>query len=453
MTRIARVVWSEGMHLAQHHFQTQDRFFEESIRFQLSQLYPEPYGLSGSVFDAESLLNGVVSMTHGRGILPDGTPFSFPDGDDGPPSIDIRPIFSPTEHEQTLLLALPPLRPGGANCSRDEDPELRYLSVTRTLPDETTGLDEKPVLLGKKNFRLLLESEDPQDLVTLPVARIKRDAAGRFVYDPRFVGPCLQIGASPRLMELLTQLIQILERKAETLSRERSTAGDSLAQYGGRELAAFWLAHAVHSSLAPLRHHRETRRSHPEELYLEMARLAGALCTFSLRSDPGSIPLYDHARLEPCFEGLNRHILRHLEVTLPTTCLRVPMQQRSIPSIHTGTVQDDMCSPDAQWILGVRSDEKVSRVVASVEGKVKLASKADLPGLVRTSGMAGLQLEHVTRPPRELAPRAGWEYFLVKRAGPLWKGIQDSKEIGIWVPDEIVKAELEMNVIVRESGG
>ncbi len=449
MTRIARVVWSEGMHLAQHHFQTQDRFFEESIRFHLTQLFPEPWGLSGSAFDAEALLNGVVSMTHGRGILPDGTPFSFPDGDEAPSPMDIRPVFSPTEHEQTVLLALPPLRPGEANCSEEGTFEHRYCTVTRTLPDETTGLDEKPVLVGRKNFRLLLESEDLQEQVALPVARIKRDGAGRFVYDASFVGPSLQIGASPRLMDILTQLIQTLERKAETLSRERSAAGDSLAQYGGKELAAFWLSHAIHSSLAPLRHHREKRRSHPEELYVEMARLAGALCTFSLRSDPGSVPRYDHGRLQECFEGLNRHILQHLEVTLPTTCIRVPLQQRSIPSIHTGSVRDEMCLGDAQWILGVRSDEKVSRVVAAVVGKVKLASKAELPGLVRTSGMAGLQLEHLTRPPRELAPRVGWEYFLVKRAGPLWKGIQDSKEVGIWVPDEIVTSELELTVITR----
>jgi len=451
MTRIARVVWSEGMHLAQHHFQTQDRFFEESIRFQLSQLYSQPYGLSGSVFDAEALVNGVVSMTHGRGILPDGTPFSFPDGDDGPPSIDIRSIFSPTEHEQRVFLGLPPFRPGAANCSQEGTSEQRFLAVSQTLPDETTGLDEKPVMVGRKNFRLLLESEDPQDLVALPVARVKRDSAGRFVYDSTFVGPCLQIGASHRLMDLLGQLIQTLERKAETLLRERSAAGDSLAHYGGRELAAFWLSHAIHSSLAPLRHHWEARRSHPEELYVEMARLAGALCTFSLRSDPGTVPPYDHERLQECFEALNRHIRQHLEVTLPTTCVTVPLQQRSLPSIRTGSVRDEMCSEDAQWILGVRSEEKASRVVAAVVGKLKLASKADLPGLVRTSGMAGLQLEHMARPPRELSPRAGWEYFLVKRAGPLWKGIHDSKEIGIWVPDEIVKAELELTVVSRVS--
>jgi type VI secretion system protein ImpJ len=449
MTQIGKVVWSEGMHLAQHHFQTQDRHFQESIRFQLSQLYFEPYGLSGSAFDAEALLNGVVSMTHGRGILPDGTAFNFPEGDEGPPTLDIRPVFSPTEHEQTVLLGLPPFRHGAANCSQEVVPEHRYLAVSHEVLDETTGLDVKPVTIGKKNFRLLLSSEDRQDLVVLPVARIKREGSGRFVYDTSFVGPSLQIGASSGLMELLGRLIQTLERKADTLSRERSGVGDSIAQYSGKELASFWLSHAVHSSLAPLRHLQEKRRSHPEELYVEMARLSGALCTFSLRSDPGSVPLYDHEQPQACFETLERHIRQHLEVTLPSTCVKVPLQRRSLPSIHTGVVRDEMCFPEAQWVLGVRSEEKASRVVAVVEGKVKLSSKADLPVLVRTSGMAGLQLEHPPRPPRELAPRVGWQYFLVKRTGALWKGIQDSKDIGIWVPDEIIDAEVELQVITR----
>src|SRR5438552_13880277 len=30
----------------------------------------------------------------------------------------------------------------------------------------------------------------------------------------------------------------------------------------------------------------ESRRAHPEQLYTELARLGGALCTFSLDSDP-----------------------------------------------------------------------------------------------------------------------------------------------------------------------
>jgi type VI secretion system protein ImpJ len=108
-----------------------------------------------------------------------------------------------------------------------------------------------------------------------------------------------------------------------------------------------------------------------------------------------------------------------------------------------------MLPGDAQWILGVRSNEAATKVVHAVSTKVKFASKADLPVLVRTSGMAGLGLEHLARPPRELAPRVGWEYFLIRRTGTLWPAIQESKEIGIWVPDELIKADLELTVVMR----
>jgi len=133
---------------------------------------------------------------------------------------------------------------------------------------------------------------------------------------------------------------------------------------------------------------------------------------------------------------------------MPTTCEKVALQQRNLPSVYTGSVRDEMLPEEAQWIIGVRSEEPASRVVQSVVTKVKFASKADLPVLVRTSGMAGLQLEHLTRPPRELAPRVGWEYFLIKRTGSRWPAIHDSREVGIWVPDELIKAELELTVVM-----
>ncbi|MFC1661558.1 type VI secretion system baseplate subunit TssK [Gemmatimonadota bacterium] len=451
MTRLARVVWNEGMHLAQHHFQTQSRYCEESIRFALNQLHFEPHGLAAAGFDEDALLNGVVSVTHARGIMPDGTPFHIPDADAPPLPLDIRPIFQPTEHQQTVFLTLPRLRPGSANCSLEGLAEHRYIAVKDTFPDETTGMDERSVTLGRKNLRLVLEPEVRDDPVLLPVARVKRDGSGQFVYDPGFIPPCIQIGSSQRLMELLGHLIELLERKAATLSQERRAPGDSLAQYGGQELASFWLSHAIHSGIPPLRYHLANRRSHPEALYVELARIAGALCTFSLRSDPDSVPRYDHNGLEECFSGLDRHIRDHLEITLPTTCEKVPLHRRSVRSVFTGTVRDDMCSDKAQWILGVRSEERASRVVAAVVGKVKLASQADLVTLVQTSGMSGLELEHLTRPPRELAPRAGLEYFLIKRTGALWRAIRESLEVGVWVPDEIVHADLELAVVLRPS--
>src|SRR5688500_17716350 len=68
MRVLSPVVWSEGMHLAQHHFQAQGRYFEELTEYALSSLFFQPYGLVRCELDGEALLNGTVSLTHARGI-------------------------------------------------------------------------------------------------------------------------------------------------------------------------------------------------------------------------------------------------------------------------------------------------------------------------------------------------------------------------------------------------
>src|SRR5690606_17604037 len=147
--------------------------------------------------------------------------------------------------------------------------------------------------------------------VTMPIARIRRDGSGHFVYDPEYIPPTLRVGGSARLVELLSRLVSILEAKADALMSERGAASPT-GERGTGEIASFWLSHAVHSSLGPLRHHLQSGEQHPEELYVELARLAGALCTFSLTSDPRAVPLYDHDRLDECFSGLDRDIREHL---------------------------------------------------------------------------------------------------------------------------------------------
>ena len=79
MRSLARVVWHEGMHLAQHHFQAQSRYFEESGAFALSSLVFAPYGVTGLAFDEAALRNGSVSLLHASGLMPDGLAFDFPD--------------------------------------------------------------------------------------------------------------------------------------------------------------------------------------------------------------------------------------------------------------------------------------------------------------------------------------------------------------------------------------
>jgi type VI secretion system protein ImpJ len=458
------------MHLAQHHFQAQSRYFEDLTAFTLNSVFFRAYGLVAVELDADALINGTVSVIHARGMMPDATPFHFPD-DEPPAPLDIRARFSPTHDAHRVLLALPEWRPEKANCVLDGNGNsLRFRAEPQEMPDETTGRDARDVSIARKNFHLILDGGDVDEgLVTLPIARVRRDGAGHFVYDPAFVPPSLQIGASTRLVQLLARLVEILDAKAEAMTAERAAAGGNLAEYASREVANFWLSHAIHSAVAPLRHHLSTRTAHPEVLHGELARLAGALCTFSMDAHPRDLPLYEHDAPEAAFDALDRFIRRHLDVAIPTGYVNIPLLPavpRTVsdkdvwlapapagagdPNFRLGSVPDKRCLGNrTHWFLGVRSSASTGDVIANVPTRVKMCAGRYVARLVKTA-FPGLGLEHVPSPPAEIAPRLATTYFRVGRTEPCWGAIVSTSEVGIYIPASIPDAELDLVVVLEE---
>jgi type VI secretion system protein ImpJ len=243
------------MYLAPQHFQAQNRFFEDSLHFATSSLWNETYGFVACEVDPDALQNGILALSHARGIFEDGLAFDMPECDPLPQSRSFAGLFSPTADHLTLALAVPRWVPEGKNCELElvSNDASRYACQVETLHDENTGRDEKPVPLGRKNLRLIVESEANANLLTLPVARVIRDGAGRFVNDPTFIPPCLQSSASPRLMSLLSRLVEILEDKSTAVSQEQGQQAKGRFQTGmtGRQVSQFWFLHAINSSLTP----------------------------------------------------------------------------------------------------------------------------------------------------------------------------------------------------------
>jgi type VI secretion system protein ImpJ len=447
MKLLSRVVWSEGMYLGPHHFQVQGRYFEDSIQFATASLWHEPQGLVGAELDSEALANGTVSVLHARGVFPDGLPFNMPECDALPAPRQIAELFPPTRDTLTVQHAHPPPRTGGVNCalSEPESSEARYVAETRVFHDENSGADERPVRMARKNVRLLLDTEPAEGFLTLPLARIMRDGSGHFVFDAAFVPPCLQISASEPLMVMLRRLIEILEEKATTLSRG---PGDkrSLGEYSSRDIASFWLLHAVNSGLAPLRHLWISKRGHPEELFLEMSRLAGALCTFALDSHPRTLPLYDHQQLGECFDKLDRHIRAHLETIVPTNCLSIPLKPVR-DYFWEGDITDQRVLGRSRWVFAIHSNVGEAMLISRTPQLVKVCSALFVPELVKRA-LPGMALTHLPVPPPAISARVETQYFGVTKAGPCWDHLAQSRKVGVYVPGEIPAPEIELLVVL-----
>src|SRR5579875_2556460 len=288
MKFLSRVVWSEGMHLGPHHFQTQSRYFEDSLWFLSATLRQHPWGLISLSLDADAVRNGTAVVRHASGIFPDGLAFDCPDSDRPPAPVNLKDLFTPTDSEILLYFAVPRRSPRGLDCDLDgtRQKSTRYRSEERTITDDTSGQDEYTVAFGEKNFRLCSGTQLTPEMVSFPMARIARDGKGGFAVDPEYIPPCLRLSANEALLQRLKRLLETLQDRIRTASRGRRRGGQFEVGISSHEVSTYWFLHSLCSALPALQQHLEYKHSHPEELYLELVRLAGALCTFSLQSDP-----------------------------------------------------------------------------------------------------------------------------------------------------------------------
>lgn len=450
MKFLSRVVWSEGMYLGPHHFQTQSRYFEDSIAFLAASLWHQPWGLLHAELDQKAIRNGSAVLLHASGIFPDGLTFELPNSDPAPEPRNLLEVFPSTDAMLPLYLAVPVRRDNGFDCDLGASSgEARFSRMGRTLRDETNGMDEREVDLGQKNIRLLTEAELTTDMLSIPIAQVLRDGRGHLVYDEEFIPACLRLSASEPLMLLAKRLLETIGEKSSTIARGARRHGRFEAGTGALDVANYWFLHALHSAIPPLQHLAATRHAHPEDFFLELSRLAGALCTFALDSDPRQLPAYDHRNPGPGFRALDAHIRRHLEIVVPSNTVTLAFQPVE-PYMYSAPIPDERCLRHARWVLGVRSSLGESELLKLAPRLIKVCSARFVPELVKRA-LPGMTLTHLPVPPSAIRAEADMQYFSVETAGPCWEHILQTRTAGVYIPGEISQPEFDLTIIVEPS--
>src|SRR6202161_422208 len=271
MKRLQPVIWMKGTMLSPQYLQTQDRFLENSLKFQLDALTFAPWGFRRLQWNQESLAAGYIALTDAAGIFPEGLLFDIPDADPGPPPKPLADCFEADQKTLDVFLAIPHQRDRGLNISLAQSKaDTRYLTEVAMTRDENSGLAERPIQVARKNFRFLVEGESQQHSSVLRIGRVERTASGLFQLSTRFVPPLLDISASDFLVSILRRLVEILAAKSSQLAGTRRQKNLSLADFGTSDIANFWLLYTINSQFPVLQHILETRGGHPEHLYAEL---------------------------------------------------------------------------------------------------------------------------------------------------------------------------------------
>lgn len=459
MSQLTKPVWAEGMYLGPHHFQAQARYFEESLHFVAQSLWSDGYGFSALQIDADQLRNGSLLVRQARGLFADGLAFDLPGSDGELAPRSFGDLFPAAADHLTIYLAVPTNVSDGQNNSLSEDATMsRYKAVVKKLTDKTTGRDERTVKLGQKNLSFLTQDELAKDelaqdggrvrFVSLPVVRIVRDGAGRYEADSAFVPPCLQVNASAYLTAMLARLTEILEEKSSAFNLEQDQGkGNFQAGLSARQVSQFWFLHALNSNVSGLMHILRSGQAHPGDLFREMLRLGGALCTFGTQVSPAALPRYDHNDLGPCFTALDAHIREHIDLIIPPGAISIPLVKESESSYH-GEIKDERCLAAPRWILEVSARMGEADLIDRVPRLVKFCSAKYVAELVKRL-LPGMTLTHLSVPPSDLESRVECQYFVVSRSGPCWDHIVESRRVGVYVPSDVPLAGIRLLALLN----
>ena len=110
-------MWSgpKGMFLRTQHFQQQDRWVEAYVQGAVAGLAGHAWGFRKLELNTALLTTGKIAVAAAVGRLPDGTPFSIPDGADHPVPLQT----TEATREGIVHLCLPAQQPGAPEIDAD----------------------------------------------------------------------------------------------------------------------------------------------------------------------------------------------------------------------------------------------------------------------------------------------------------------------------------------------
>jgi type VI secretion system protein ImpJ len=449
MRQFQPVLWNKGAFLQAQHLQAQDLYLENQLKFCVDSLFEYPYGFHAVSVDATRLASGHFGLSAASGVFPDGLLFDIPGCDLEPEPRSLVDAFPEGQNTIVVSLGIPQQRAGVRNVSfaARADADTRYVADWLSLRDETSGLNEKPVQIARKNLRYLLPRDDPAGQSAMPVARVVKKG-DRLEIDHSFVPPLLRVSASSYLVSLLREVAGLLSARSQELSQTRRIKNQGIAEFTAAETASFWLLYTVNSCYPVFRQFLDAPGLHPNTLYSQMASLAGALTAFTLKHDPTGFPVYNHDDLGVCFAQLAATLRELLDTAIPRYFVSLPLKPTNEAYVYSTTIPEDRFLVDSRVFLAIASEMKTDQLIKLAPSLAKIASPGQIHQIIN-SAVSGVRISRPAQVPGAIPMRLGYQYFQLETTGQFWQGIAKTRSLAVFVPSEIAKPSMEIIVLLK----
>ncbi|QGZ66431.1 type VI secretion system baseplate subunit TssK [Paraburkholderia acidisoli] len=443
MSYSSKVLWGEGLFLRPQHFQRQDAYHEARLFESIQAIQPYNWGVRSIRTDHDALGSNLLHLSELSLVFPDGTLYSAPQADDLPPPVALDTLPEGI-NEFTFYLALHPVRETGTNYAADRNTGFvaRYVSEQASVADHYTDAAQADVTFLKTNVKLIAHTEPRDQLLAVPVVRVRRTATSGFEVDESFVAPSLAIEASPLLHQRLRRLIDALQAKVNALYGFHREPTKNIIEFRSGDIASFWLLHTASGAFATLAHLYQHSALHPERLFHELLRLAGQLMTFSKGYTLADLPAYRHDDPGPGFARLDQILRDLLETVISTQYFAIALEEVR-PSFHIGRLDSGKIDDKTTFYLAVSADMPAVDLVDAVPARFKVGAPDDVDKLV-LSAMPGVRLVYTPQVPPAIPVRPGACYFSFESRGALYERMVQSQSAMVYTPSGINDLKLEL---------
>lgn len=444
--KIFRPLWTKGILLSPQYFQQQTLLNSRDDQGIAQMNVMHPWGVWRAEFDSQVLTQGQLKPLCLNLRFQDGTQIDTEQMDALPPTLTL----TGETNEATVLLALPQLYSNDRNCLQPEDIAeypVRYRQVWRDVRNQFDD-DIKPMAVMQHELTLRLSTQDNANYLTCPVARIFRDVQGHYVLDGTFIPPLLAMRGNHGLCDQTEVLLTQLRARIIRLMAMRRESNERMADFAVADVSLFWLLNALNTAEPVLGMYQRFPQVHPERVYQELARLAGALLTFSLEHEIGAIPPYQHDDLSNTFLPLFRLLNRLLETSLPSRVIAIDMERDLRLHQWTARLHDPRLREGADFWLSVRSSLPAAQLYNQFPQLCKAGSPDDVNQVVNIA-LNGIPLKAQTHVPAAIPLRLENQYFSLDLNHPSAQRMLDSGVCVFYVPGTLGELELELFAVLR----
>jgi type VI secretion system protein ImpJ len=443
------------MLVSPQHFQQQDLYHEALLDERIAALTPYRWGVAAVDIDPGALGSDQLRITRFVGILPDGLFAAFEGGD--PECPKARPIgahFPPAQAACDVYLCLPKERAGIPSVYAPQEAAVtdgstvaaraRFRASTRKVSDLTGNGQDLTIAFAHRNTVVLFGDEARDDFDSIKIAEIVRDSTGALLVNEAYIPPALRIDASAFLMAGVRRMLALMVAKQRQLAGDRRQRDGASIEFNSADVTRFLQLSTVNTAIPVLTYAASNGEISPTQLYLLLIQVAGQLCTFSPDVDPSKLPIFSHTGLRATFEELFARVTALLRTTVREAYMSVPME--IVDGFHIGTVDDEKLQRAPVYVLAISSDVPEDRLAQRLPGMCKIASRTQLPSIIRSAASPGVPITVTHRPPQEIPIKAGVTYFTLNIQNDFWRQILQERTVALYLPPpfgpEHVKLEL-----------